>query len=661
MSILLVFDQYMNIGQLKKKLRLFKIDKLDLFPLTSNWNLIHIVESMCYSISSNITEINLLESAKLINDQVGKVRNKICKWSAELGNCKVWGKSIKEWFLTPKKEVSTWWFTLLSEKNTLKTDVFFRIAQTQAIVGLLKSNKYRICYLSTGEKRLKKIVKKLCEKYSIQLELLVSSFVMPYTKKELIKRYLKAIGFWGDILHSLIWLVRFTIKGLKAKKIMGSLNNRQIKKDSILFISYFPAVDKEAAKTGIFKNKYAIPLQNKLSEINKAIIWLFMYVSLNGWSYDDALRLGKNFANSGEVNFFIEEFLSIRVILNSIFIWVAQIFKYLVLSSKLNPKFLTENLTIPESNILLYPVWRQSFVGATGIEAIVYFELYKKVFDYINNTSHCIYYLEMHAWEKALNAAKKLRAQNVKTIGFQHTSIQKNYFHYFHNYEEMKVEGRSTDLPLPDILACNGNISYELMAERKYPNLKKVEAIRQLYLNNVLSNTNYTDKKIPVLLVAGSIDRNETIALISLVNSTFPKKQSFRIWLKGHPSMPVEGILESLNVDSQKCGYEIKHDSIDILLKEATMVMVGTSTVALEALAFGCRVILPIFSDRMFMSPLAEFEEYYDLILNPDDLRETAKRVFKTNTKDVVKSKAFISQYWCLNDKLESWREVLKD
>lgn len=661
-KVLLVFDRYIDTRNFSKNIGFQEISKIELFSLTSRWDIVNKIENICYLINDYKIDTNLLDSATLINDEVDKLREKVSRWSADLGDYKVCGKAIKEWFLTPKKDVSTWWFSLLSEKNTLKTDVYFRIAQVQAVEELLKSKDYDVCYISINESKLARVIKKICKKHSIQVKLLNSIVTEPHISKELIKKCLSKIGFWGDLTYSLVRLIGFIVRGFKAKKIMGSLKNRKNKKDSVLFVTYFPAVDKEAAKKGVFRNKYAIPLQDKLSEMNRPISWLFMYVSLDGWSYGDTLKLGRKFADNGETVFFLQEFLSIRVILNSVFIWIVQLLKYFLLTSRLNREFLTKSLSIKESSILLFPLWRQSFVGEMGIQGIVYFELYKKVFKYFNKTSHLIYYAEMQAWEKALNAAKKLISKNTKTIGFQHTVISRNYFHYFHSYQEMKEGEEGVGVPLPDILACSGDIPYKLMAKQKYTNLRKVEAIRYLYLKNYFSNTKSindakTDNNSPVLLVAGSIDHVETTSLISLLNAAFPEEQHFKIWLKGHPALPIEGILKSLNIDSRKCGYEIKNNPIDTLLKDATIVMAGATAVGVEALAFGCRVILPYFSDQMFMSPLAGFDKFYFKVCNPQELKLIVKKLGKTGkSKD---NGHFISSFWYLDETLNKWDELL--
>ena len=267
----------------------------------------------------------------------------------------------------------------------------------------------------------------------------------------------------------------------------------------------------------------------------------------------------------------------------------------------------------------------------------------------------------MHAWEKALNAAKRLRSPHIRSIGFQHGGISINYFFYFHHPSEMIQEEKSTALPLPDILACNGDISLNFMRSCKYPDIRKVEAIRHLYLSDYLNNSNLFNKQ-KVVLVAGSIDRKEAKSLISMFYEAFPKPEGFQVWLKGHPSLPFKDILRELKIDARECGYIIKYESLDELLKPTKILIVGSSAVAIEGLAGGCRVISPIFSDSITMSHLIGFEKYHIQVFNSEELKDNVEKIieYSENKENYDEIKKFISSYWCLDMSLIRWEKLLK-
>lgn len=652
---ILLFDEHINIKELEN---INKSDTVDIFPLTSHWFIIENVKNIITSFS---LEWSLLNSSSLINEEFEKIRENVAEWSANLGEYRIWSKSIKEWFLTPEKEVSTWWFSLLSEKNNLKTDIFLRLAQINAMELLLKKGGYDFCYISISEVKLRKVVKRRCIKHSLANRFISSKVTDTYNIRAILRKCKERMFILGDILHSFLWFSGCILKGFKARRVMCSKGERRKESNKpLLFVSYFPAVDMAAAERGVFINKYAVALQGKLKEMNKPINWLFMYVPIDGQSYNDALKMANEFSKYKESVFLLEEFLSFRVVLNVLFAFLVQILKHLILTTRIASNVLTEGLTVQESKSFMYLLWHRSFVGTIGIQGIVYFELFKKSFDYFGNNTHCIYYAEMQAWEKALNSAKNLNSSKMKTIGFLHTSIPRNNFCYLYTPDELKDNSGRQMMPLPDLLACNGDISFRFMAELQYPNLTKVEAIRQLYLSDYLIS-NHVKINEQVVLVVGSMNRKETMSLILLINAAFPKKQKFRIWLKEHPATPINYLLKLLNIDIQECGYEIKDGPIDKLLKDATVVVVGDSTVSLEAIGFGCKVILPVFCDNVMMNPLFDFDKYFIKVFNPDELRNAIDVILTKNADNVQSGDAmeFIHKYWDLDKSLNKWETLL--
>lgn len=667
-KLLLVFDDNIDVDQLNQLTELIDNQTIFLFPLTSDWLLIGRVKKVCQLLLKDESRVHLLDSGRLVNDQVEIVGERIVNWSENLGNFKVWNKSIKEWFLIPGKGVSTWWFSLLSEKNTLKTDAYFRLAQIQAVNLEISLKVYKFCLLSLSNKELRNAITKVCVNKSLQIKSLhpIQNASGQNIIKKIVRSSINNLGFFQELLHALVWLVKFVVMAVKARAAMGNAQERIINDSSILFVTYFPLVDKESAKFGIFKNRYATALQDKFKENNILVNWLLIYVPIDNWSYDDALKFASKFKENKEHLFFVYEFATISIVMTSVVIWFIQICKFIIVTLKVRFGVLYKGLSIPETNSILYALWKKSFVGYPGIEGIFYYQLFKKIFCFFSKTDHCIYYAEMQAWEKALNAAKVRVVSKAKTIGFQHTSIPKNNYRAFYSPSEINT-GRNDlcKMPLPDTLACNGEVPFEILSKQSYPSLKKVEAVRQLYLCKYLSNENIYERKQNdhILLVIGSLNRVESTSLVNLIAAAFNQKQSFKIWLKGHPSLPLDGILKELQIDISRYSYEIKNENVEVLLKEATIVMVGDSTVAIEAMMFNCHVVLPVFNDNMFLSPLCGFEQYYTRVYNPDDLVTTVQSIFNNNFNDAYfeEAKLFVSKYWELNDGLECWMELLQN
>ncbi len=659
MRSLLIFDSHLNTKELKMKLQLLKPTEVYLFCLTSQWQLIHEVEKVCQSELNINTAVTLLESSHLIDNEVDFIRENIFKWTANFGNYKIDKKTLKEWFLLPEGATTSWWFSLLSEKNVFKTKTFFHLAQVRSIDKIIDSGSFNSCITSVSETSISLAIQKICNHSSIKTLSIPQTPSKRKTLKSYIKSFLNREETLNTILKTLVFLCICCIRAIKTRLMLGSIKNR-IKKfsSSILFISYFPSVNKKEVEKGILENQYATPLQEKLTQMGRKITWIWMYVPINGYKYQDALRLTKIFSKNGEDNYLLEEFLTLKVLIRTLFLWARQTRIFLKLEKSMSEKMLCDKLLSPKGANIIKPLMRESFVGFTGLQGLLYFELYKKLFSSFTSVPYCIYYAEMQAWEKALNSAKKFKVPKMKSIGFQHGSICKNHFFYFYHPIETTQMKKSLSLPLPDTLACNGDIPMGLMGDCGYPNLKKVEAIRYLHLRESLDKSNAYNKK-RIVLIATSLDEEETKALISLVYETFPKPKEFNVCFKGHPSLSLKKVFEELKIDFRNCGYVIKDEPISNLLKDAKILIVGSSGVAVEALAYKCKVIIPIFSDSMFMSPLVGFEKYYQKVSTPTELKYAVKKSFEHDGKDDVNNKNFVSRYWCLDQSLKRWEELL--
>lgn len=656
---LFIFDDSLDTGALGE-CRGDHSDILVLFPLASDWALVKAVEEAVAGGTAR-GAVGLLDSARLINEEVDRISRRVAEWSSGLSETPVWGRPVKEWF-TVGRGISTWWFSMVSEKNTLKTDAFFKTAQINAIDRLLGSEEHSSCRFAISDRTLRKAVTEVCRRHGVGFERVETMrMVVRRGVKGRLLQFLSRAGFAGDLVYSVGLLLRDALRGVSVRRAMKGLERKTGGGKGLLFVSYFPLVDSEAAQRGIFRNGYCVALQERLKEIGLPVSWLFMYVSIGSYSFRDALRMARNFSANGEKIFFMEEFITPGAAARVFLLWALQVARYLVAAPLMRPSRLPSGLGVAESRHFLHPLWRKSFVGKQGMEGIVYFELFKRAFGYFKGVSHCVYYAEMHAWEKALNSAKKAGGGNTRVVGFQHASLPRNFFHYFHGIGEMPKGGGPSELPLPDVLACNGDIPMEMMGRQGYPNLLKVEAIRQLYLRRCFGRgAPNAPPGEPVLLVAGSIDRKETGALVGLAAAAFGSgNPPFRVWLKGHPSLPIGEVCSILGIDPSEKGFEVKDGPVDRLLEVSTAVMVGASTVALEALAFGKEVIVPVFSDQMFMSPLAGFESLYHMVYSPGELVSAVERIFKAKEKRNMNPEGFISRYWNLDDSLRGWGEVL--
>jgi len=96
-------------------------------------------------------------------------------------------------------------------------------------------------------------------------------------------------------------------------------------------------------------------------------------------------------------------------------------------------------------------------------------------------------------------------------------------------------------------------------------------------------------------------------------------------------------------------------------LEAASMVIVPTSTVAIEALAFGCRVLVPVFTDFFTMSPLVAYERFYEKIYQPADLKRALDEFQGQDTggRNGDDERSFVRNFWNLDPSLANWKVLL--
>jgi len=389
------------------------------------------------------------------------------------------------------------------------------------------------------------------------------------------------------------------------------------------------------------------------------ITWVLLYVPVDGFNLKDSINLAKKFIANGEKIFFPEEFLDFKDIAYGLCLWLRQVFIGLFLS-RFVKNMPVLGLERKEGRSFMKLLWADSFYGPVGLEGILFTLSFKKMFKRVENIKDCLYYCEMQPWEHALNSAKNQEQSDIRSIGFQHSSIPNYSFNYFHERLETEYTDDGTGLPLPDIMGCDGEIMQDLLAASGYPGLRRLEALRYLYLDKVLSAPDSQIGKRRTLLIAGSGDKEESIRLIMLVRSVFAKAGAFDICFKGHPSFPFEKLFNDLGIDSRESGYIIKHNDISNSLKEAFAVITLSSTVMIEALAFGCEVVVPIFPDFISLHPLVGFEKYYHKVDSPEGIKEIVQKIFNGFSLCSIREyRSFVRRYWDIDADIPRWSKLL--
>ncbi len=604
-------------------------------------------------------EVNVLASNTAIDESVRLIRDHIRSWSARIGSYQVGSKKVYEWLLIPRENVSTWWLSLISEKNTFKSNVFFEIAQINAVRTLLTAHRFDTCVISIAQKDLRRALTLLAKNYSVAPRVVTRFSTHTFHQQR--ERTHDTLLIINNLMRSFKHTCMLLLRGFYARHNLPAKKQRIPPFNRFLFVTYFPALDADAARTGIFRNNYLQPLQDLLEKQRSKITWICRYVnSLQGYSFKEAVRLIKDFSAHEYHCILREEYFGIKNFLLAFTTLLRQIPISCMLYKQASRTVLIESPCGKESLPLIKKLWFTSLLGPGQMANIADYFIFKDIFKNFA-VGDCVYLCEMQGWEKALNAAKRSAPSPVRSIGFQHTAFSKNYLSYYYDREELSAPPGSYTLPLPEVLAANGASAYAEFRSTGYPNVKEVEALRQIHITEAFSVTKNIPKGKPILFIPGAVKEDESIDLISLVQAASGELTHWDIRFKSHPAMPLEKIFKKMGIALHKAGYTLLPETtFRQCLKDATAVLVATSSVGIEALAYGCEVLIPSFADTMSMNPLIDFPEYAHPINGKKDLIDTLEKIAAGERLHTPQEyNAFVSTYWNLDSSLHTWRDLL--
>lgn len=655
MKILFVFDCFVDI----ERVILSSINTNDivyLFPLTSRRSITVTIEERIKSLGCNVETIQV---ARAVNSAADKLRDKYIQFIAEIPErVQHKGRNLKEFFAIDEY-TSLWWFSLISEKNTFKSDAFNRLAQLDSIVEVIKRDKVERIIFGCESRKLENTLLEYSHTNHIELEILPTKCRHNLKMRVRISQkllYLKhSLLLINSVIHTL-----FRTQAIKKK--IGSLKRIIPQNDNppLLFFSPYANIDESLARKAIFKNKLYIHLQEALENSKQNIIWIAMYVYSNNISFKKSLEYAEQFIKNGYIIFFLEEFISLGAQIKALFVILRSGFKFLVLEKNI---YAAHDFGDYNIYSLFKDDWYSSFVGETGYQGVIYYYMFRNLLKRLK-VKKCLYLCEMHAWEKALISARDALGIKTYLFGYQPGTISRMYLNYFNHPLELSGKGRYP-ISRPDKIICNGNIPYVYMKESGWAEekLSIVEAIRYSYLKKYL-NLKSVGKKQNIILLAFSISLEESSSILNIVYEAFKDSKDIEIWLRPHPFLRLESVFELSGIHEANFNFKLKDGELDDILSKVRVVVVGESSVSIEAIAHGCDVIIVDVPEWINMSPLKGVcAEAVRSIDSPESLRETIFSIFQKGynpEKRAVESRKIISDFFYLNQHTDIPENFLK-
>lgn len=631
-------------------------DHVDLFPLTGNWIRIGAIERALTAAGRPAQIIRMVEAARLVDDQVTALRNDLPAWCDRVGRATVRGRSVRDWLQPAGAETTAFWFGSIAERNPFKSSELLVAAQVRAIDHQLGAVAYDSIVLSVGRPLLRESIAGVARERRIRCVADASARTGRWRRL----RPARPSGRSGAMLFGLAVLARQLVWAWIARGLTLKVTSDDAGRQPLLFVTYYPYLDRTAAAAGRFRNRFAGPLQDALEAGGRQIWWAALFVFIDGWRFRDAVALARTMANNGERLCLIDAYLTPRAAWRVLRTAAAIAWRAVRIERDLSD-VLWRGFVPQGAAAVGRELWRRSFMGADLVRGLTYVEMFRGLLRDAAAAETCLYFVEFQAWEQALNVAAAAVHPRLQTIGFQHTSVSRNHYFYFRTRDEMTNAGRPDGMRLPSIVAASGRTPGELLAESGLPRVTVVESIRQLHLADVVVGTRPPRGRDAVtLLVAGSIDYEETRALVSLVATALPSTGDLAIHFKAHPSQPFEPIFAELGVDAAAAGYRVVGGMVGDSLARSALVLVGSSAIAVEALAYGCDVLVPVLASVPCLTPLTGFDAYCTRVFSPADLRAavSAYRAFGPSCTSEEKQE-FARRYWTLDRGLPAWRRLL--
>src|SRR3989338_7606478 len=618
MKTLVVFDSFLTAE--KTNLTLFnKGDIVYLFPLTSQGSLSTVLEQ---KLKEAGCEARKMQTALMINAAAERLRDRYMQFIAGLSrDIRYKEKNLRELF-SVDNHATLWWFSLISEKSTLKSKAFNNLAQLDSIIKSSGDNAIEEIIFWCRNKNLQDALAGYASERSIRFR------IFPKGLLGGLKAHISGsqkIFYLRHILFLLNFAANFMRRTWKIKRAIArpgqGLGTHE---GEMLVITPYPNIDIALAQKGIFRNKFYPFLQEALESKGENICWIAMNIDNNSISFSESLEYAKGFIKNGCSIFFLEEFNSAGGQIKALATMLKNGLKFLRIENSLSKAHTFGNYNFYP---LLKDDWYSSFVGQAGYAGLLYYNMFKSMFDRFK-VKKCLYFYEMQTWEKALICARDAVGSNTSLYGYQAGTISRMLLNLFNDPSEM-ADDTLYALPRPDRVICSGRLPYTYMRESGWPeeNLLVVEAIRYSYLKGFLREKWH--KKKDVVLLAFSISPEESSSILSIAYESFKDFKDIEVWVKPHPFLELKRVFELSGISEEGFPFKVKKGLIEDFLPEARIVIAGESGVVIEALAFGCEIVIVNVPEWINISLLRYVKtETVKTVTSPEELRQVVLNKF---------------------------------
>jgi surface carbohydrate biosynthesis protein (TIGR04326 family) len=585
---------------------------------------------------------------KYIDTNSDRLRAEYLSFIYGFSQFEVSGKRIVE-HLEIEKGFSLWWMSLLAEKSPVKSNTVQTTLRLMAIRDLIKVLNPTKIELYSSNPNIAKSINKLCDLHK-------SPFIF--------NRQKFSRGSWS--IMSIFKRLPHVVQGILVmiNHIVKRWSLRCIQRpawfsgnSSIFIFSYFFNLDKQKSVLGEFYSRQWESFPEFLSKHNIKINWIHHYLSTPNEPNTSIARRWISSFNKNKtdnVHFFLDSFLSVKVIIKSLNQWFKLVVKTIPLEKEM------VRLLNNHQHEWLWPIihkdWKSSVYGVAAMQNILWVNLFEKAMDTIPKQKLGLYLCENLNWERAFIHFWKKHGHG-HLIAVPHSTIRYWDLRYF---DDRRVWDSKDVLsqPIPDQIAVNGPLSWNTFKKANQPidRMVKVEALRYLHLDKqkkykLLKNkTSANEKKKIKLLLLGDIVYETTDAMLKLLEFSHDLlKEKYDLTFKPHPAKPINIqdypnlILNISNVDLDKLFPKF----------HGVICSIYTST-SVEAVSIGMPVITILDNNELNYSALYDVHST-SFVSTKSELKEVLVRQYNERSNIINND----INFWT-NARLPRWERLIK-
>ena len=330
---------------------------------------------------------------------------------------------------------------------------------------------------------------------------------------------------------------------------------------------------------------------------------------------------------------------------------------FVVFKSKNKIKIELENgLNISD---IIYADLLNSLISPTFFQTLLIDIAMKKID--LSGIEKLLFRLEFQPFERAILYNTK---NKVKTIGFQHSALSKNFLNYIFIKDELKGHWNnrsdSISMPLPDYIFTSGSTGFDYMVEAGYP-IDQIFICGGIRYNELREKAPHMssrkklriEKNISIsdiiIFVASTPIIFETIGMLNSILQALimleDKKTQYQVIIKHHPntqnmSKYINEIEKTMQSWEGVISYKAYWEGVDIheTIKVSNFVITTGGTIPLEAMILGVPTITYSINNQFSHNPLLEYPQSTLIVNDNESMYKALNKLNNSNASDLIKN-----------------------